>query len=188
MYSYSDENFIMNSILDNDKCMYYSSLFNNETFDGVIELGDLNEFLAALDEYVMQNPHQIDSVVKYLREVVKNPQAYFTSGLAEQHIEAAPRILYQKIIQYDAMKEGKEYEANCASLEARKISLESSHDVGLEMGLDDVLDNIEHDIHLIDLRKKIEVAKHKVSTDPQWQQRLNLLQNEYDEAIKSKKI
>lgn len=193
MYSYSDENFIFNS-MNNDKWMDYYNLFNNGEFDCYVDVYHITEFLAALDEYVAKNPNQIDLVVDYLMEIVRHPQKYidfYGSEMgANQHIEAAPRILNKKAIQYRCMKDGKEYEANIASLDAQDIHLAACWDVCLEMELNDVIANIEHDRNLIDLRKKIEVAKHMVcqSGDNQWQQRLDSLQNDYNEVTKSKKI
>lgn len=187
MYSYSDENFVMNSYYDYDKYLYNINQLNNGSFGGIVELSDLTNFLAALDDYVIQNPQQINMVMSFLDEVVKNPQKHLTSDVANQHIEAAPRILMRKKIQYGFMRDGKEYEANTASLVAQEIFLTASHDVALEMGLDDVVENIEHDMTLIDMRKKIEFAKYKSSTDAQWQQKLETLQSEYEEATVSKK-
>lgn len=41
-------------------------------------------------------------------------------------------------------------------------------------------------MHLIDLRKKIELAKKRVEKDPIWQSKLDSLQMEYAEAIGNK--
>lgn len=189
MYSYDDENFIMNSVVEYDKYIEYVNQLNKGVFEDYIELENFPTFLAALDSYVHDFPEKINNVIDYLGEVINTPQKYLVSnGIAEQHIEAAPRILWKKKLQYKFMVDGKEYEANSASLDAQRIYLEASHDVGLEMELFDVVENVEHDISLIELRKKIEFAKHKCSTDMGWQQKLELLENDYEELINSKKM
>jgi len=181
MYSYFDENFIMNSEVDTDLVMYYYNEFMLGNFSGVInESFNIVNFMAALDEYIMSNPQQIDVIIKILGDMVRNFQNYnFVGGL--QHMEVAPRILNQKKLQYEHMKNGKTYESHHASLEAQKIHLYASYDVALEMELDDVSNNIEHDMKLIDLRQKIEFLRNKVLSEPKYQQSLESLQKEYDE-------
>lgn len=184
MYSYMDENFIMNGCIDSDIYLYnLSRLKGGENIEYIEEF---NSFLAALDDYVITNPQKINEVNNLLDKIIKEPEKYLNLGVASQYIETQPNILRRKKIQYQYMSEGKKYEANLQSLVAQEIYLSAAYDVALEMNMDDVIENIEHDKNLIELRKNIEYAEYRSVGNEAWKSKLEELQNEYNNAVSSK--